>query len=231
MDCPLNMTEVDFPGYLLLRCSFWFKVDRGNQGEIYELTNSSIFDLTDDSTTEAQDTPISIGILVAGSKRDAAIFSPSRCILKRLRFHFGQDRKLVERVPRIFPGEEPGRTVRTVLLASSPGKIRGTRSTSFRSCPKWLGNLFKMHVHCTRALSESLGGSERPEDLGHENGPPPQPGDGGGEYGDRHIHTLDVCNFFSLLQPRKLRVHRHFSGVEAEFREEQETFEESSSGF
>ena len=96
VDCPLNMTEVDFPGYLLLRCSFWFKVDRGNQGEIYELTNSSIFDLTDDSTTEAQDTPISIGILVAGSKRDAAIFSPSRCILKRLPSHFGQDRKLVE---------------------------------------------------------------------------------------------------------------------------------------
>ena len=81
VDCPLNMTEVELglpitpvegtlcyfgriPGTYAanfdVNGSFWFKVDRGRtQGEIYELTNSSISDLIDDGTTEAQDTPIS----------------------------------------------------------------------------------------------------------------------------------------------------------------------------
>jgi len=81
VDCPLNMTEVELglpitpvegtlcffgqiPGTYAanfdVNGNYWFKVDRGNnQGEIYELTNSSISDLIDDGTTEAQDTPIS----------------------------------------------------------------------------------------------------------------------------------------------------------------------------
>jgi len=80
VDCPLNMTEVELglpitpvegslcffgkiPGTYAanfdVNGSYWFKRDRGNEGEIFEITNSSIFDLIDDGTTEAQNTKIS----------------------------------------------------------------------------------------------------------------------------------------------------------------------------